>query len=132
MPNDPVQKTREALVRVINGSALVQAVTGRTTRNIVEWEPEATVVRPVVAYQFIDGPQLATDGDTRSMLFQISASADTDAQANELLYAVENSLTQSAFLALPVPLDAFVERSIRRGFDLDVTLRVSVPVSIAA
>lgn len=129
--SDIVQDTRVAIVRVLNADAEVQGITGRTERNVVEWEPEAVVTRPVIAYQFIDADELAADGDTREMLFQLSASADTDAQAHALLGAAEQALTQPAFLSLSRPLDAYVVRRIRRGFDLDVTLRVSRELGVA-
>ncbi len=130
-PTDIVQVMRVAVVRVLNANADIQAITGRTTRNIVEWEPEAIVERPVIAYQFIVGSELAADGDTREMEFQFSASAATDATAHELLGAVERALTQISFLSLAVPLDAMVIRRFRRTFDLDVTFRVSRPTEIA-
>jgi hypothetical protein len=132
MAEDLIQVTREAIVAVVDSHADIVAITGRDAENIVAWNPDAPVERPVVAYQFITGSQRAADGDTRSLLFQFSASAHTEAEANELLGVVERILTQSAFLSLSNPLDAFVERSTRRGFDLDITLQVSRSTLIPA
>lgn len=125
MTNDLIQITREAIVELVDTHASVVALTGRDAENIVAWEADAEVIRPVIAYQFISGVPLAGDGDTRSVRFQFSVSADTEAEAMELLGVLEQIFTQSAFLALSTPLDAFVETSTRSGFDLDVDLRVT-------
>lgn len=132
MSNDIIQVTREAVVEIIDAHADIIAITGRDSDNIVAWNPDQEIERPVIAYQFIDAGQLASDGDTRNPLIQFSATAEDEATANELLGVVEQILTQEAFLSLSTPLDAFVERSIRRGFDLDVTLRVSRATPVPA
>lgn len=132
MSNDIVELTREAVVSIIDTHASIVAITGRASENIVAWDPDTEVDRPVIAYQFITAPPLAADGDTRLMLFQFSASAEDEATVHELLGLVEQVLTQTAFLSLPTPLDAFVDRSVRRGFDLDVDLRVSRATPVPA
>lgn len=129
---DIIQLARISVVQVINANTEVQAITGRDEANIVAFNPDAEVELPVIAYTFVVARQLASDGDTRAMLWQFSASAETESQVHELLGAVERALTQSAFYALSTPLDAFVETSIRRALDLDVTLRVSRPTLVPA
>lgn len=126
MASDIIQQSREAIVAVLDAYPPIQALTGRSSGNVVAWNPEAVVELPVIAYQFVTGPELAADGDTRELLFQFSASGEDESTAHELLGAVEQALSQLAFLALSPPFDAFVARSIRRGFDLDVTLRVCI------
>lgn len=126
---DLIQLAREALVSIIDTHPDIIAITERENDpefpNVVAWNPDAIVRRPVVAYQFITAPELDADGDERLALFQLSASADDDATANELLGVIERILTYEAFLSLSTPLDAYVESRVRRGFDLDVTLRVN-------
>lgn len=130
--SDLIQDTRLAVVSILDSDSAVQAITGRTSANVVAWNPDAIVELPILAYQFIAAPELAADGDTREVQFQFSASAVTESQAHALLGAVEMALTQTAFLILASPLDAFVTRRVRRGFDLDVTLRVSRPTPVPA
>lgn len=128
MATDLIQKVREAIVAVLDTHSSIVAITGRASGNLVSWETladEEPSGVPVLAYLFVVATKLASDGDTREALFQLTAAAPKESVRHELLGVVESLLDQPAFLALAAPLDAFEVSSIRRAFNLDVTLRVA-------
>lgn len=128
MATDLIQKVREAIVAILDTHASIVAITGRGSENLVSWETlgeSSPTTVPVLAYLFVVATELASDGDTREVLFQLTADAPKESQRHELLGAVESILDQPAFLALSPALDAFEVRRVRRAFNLDVTLRVA-------
>jgi hypothetical protein len=125
---DIVQKVREAIVTILDTHASIVAITGRANGNIVSWDTladQSPTEVPILAYLFVVARKLPADGDTREALFQLTADGPKESQRHELLGVVEQLLDQPAFLALATPLDAFEVNSIRRDFNLDVTLRVA-------
>jgi hypothetical protein len=113
-------RVKRALVAIVNGSADVQAVTGRTTRNLVQWGSLAGAPRPVLAYHLVVAPQVGGLGDSRQFDLQLSAFADdtaseaADSIADRLLGVVEAILTPTAFAACTPPLEAVVIDLTRR------------------
>ncbi len=133
MANDLLQLVREAIVSIVDTDPEIFALTGRLSRNIVSFNSlDDAPNGPIIAYLIVVGTELASDGDTRDLVVQFTASAEKEATVQELLGVLERIVSASAFAALASPLDAFPVRRVRRTTDLDVTLRVSRPSPVPA
>lgn len=115
MATDPVQQMREKLVAILDTAAAVVAITSRASGNIVEAQTLAAATLPSVAYAVVVVPRVGGDGDRRRFTVQFDAFAAKESVANELLYAVETTVTASAFAAGPQSMDAHPTRVTRRG-----------------
>jgi hypothetical protein len=92
MATDFLQLIRECLVSALDTAPLVVAVTGRANGNLIAWDDEAAELLPIVAYRASATPSGGI-GDERKVQITFRAVAETEALANELLGAVERSLT---------------------------------------
>lgn len=123
MATDLVERCIEAIVTIVNADSGMQALTGRTTRNLVPWgdiaslEANDLVPRlPVCAYAVIDASERGGIGDTRDIRLQITAYAAGDnaqAKANAMLERIELGITQPLLFAQSI--DAAPIRRTRRG-----------------
>lgn len=134
---DIVQRTRNALVAILDTNAAVVAITGRANVNVVPYDDLAEIAVPILAYLDVTASNAGGIGDTRRVVIQFTAAAASEDVANALLETVENSLTPQAFTA--AGLDACIDpenRPMRRGkagdteegyfeADVDVTLLVT-------
>lgn len=113
LATDLPQRVDEAIVLALDTKPAITAITGRGSANILPWEDEGEAFTLGLALLDIDTPTWGGVKDTRRANRQITAFAPSRAQANALLEAVENTLTTTALQT--AGLDAFVERTVRRG-----------------
>lgn len=94
MATDFVQVMRECLVSALDAAPLIVGVTGRANGNTIAWDDLATGgALPIVAYRITTMHPSGGLGDERKVHITFKAVAVTEAQANELLGAIEKSLT---------------------------------------
>jgi hypothetical protein len=102
-----IETLRVAIVAALDTAAALVALTGRASANVVAWDDlDAEGPFPVVAYQVVSMERSSMSGDSWRARVQFTAVASTEALANELIAAVDVSLTTSTLAALPQPLDA--------------------------
>lgn len=93
MSIDFVQLQRECLVSALDTAPLVVAASGRANANVIAWDDLAAGVLPIIAYRITNAMPSGGLGDERQVHITFKGVAATEAQANELLGAVEQSLT---------------------------------------
>lgn len=138
-PTDIEDRTARALVAILNADAGVQAITGRTRRNLVAWGDVNDAELPVLAYQFIDGEEIGGAGDNRFLNYQITAIADGDGARSmtaALMERIELGITEPLLAAQgldacplrrrrrSVPMEGEASRGTNRA-DIDLTLWVT-------
>lgn len=126
MADDLIQKVREAVTEIVETHPLVIALTGRDQDNIVAFNADVDPDLPVYAYAVVVAVPAGGDGDTRRVRVQITAAADDEDVAQEMLGVAERILSANSFLSLAEPLDAVPVGSSRSGVDLEVTLLVTM------
>lgn len=108
--SDALQRVSEAVATIIDESAAVQAITGRTEKNIVRYKPRDRRVPPVLAYLAANAVVRIGTGESYDVTLLLQAEAignagsslSAPAQANALLRAAVKSLSVQAFDALGV------------------------------
>jgi hypothetical protein len=146
MANDPLQILREAMVDLLDDHALISAITGRATDNIVAWDSvgeysDASRKAGIIAYQVIIGSEAAADANPNDYIVQFGAIAEEESIANELVNAIRRAVNGPGFRALASNLDVTVVNRVRRPApfdadeglaraDTDLTLRVYFPALV--
>lgn len=135
-PTDLEDKAARALVAILGSDAGVQAITGRTTGNVLAWDGYSDAALPVILYQFIDGEEIGGAGDNRFFVYQLTAIAEGDGARSKsaaLVERIELGVTEPALAAQglnacplrrrrrTVPMDADASRGLARS-DIDLTL----------
>jgi len=100
-----MQVVSEAVAQIIDGDAGVQAITGRSSNNIVRYKPRDRRTPPILAYLATDATRRGGIGVNWDVAVTLQAEAIGDAtaglsaaaQANALLAAAVDSLTVQAF-----------------------------------
>jgi hypothetical protein len=128
MANDPLQILREAMVDLLDDHALISAITGRATDNIVAWDSvgeysDASRKAGIIAYQVIIGSEAAADANPNDYIVQFGAvnGPGFRALASNLDVTVVNRVRR------PAPFDA--DEGLARA-DTDLTLRVYFPALV--
>lgn len=114
-PTDIEDRLARGLVAILNADPGVQAITGRTTGNVVAWSADVTAALPVIAYQLVELVEIGGTGDNRDAEYQLTAIAEGNGARSmvaALLERIEQALTWAAFDAQG--LDALVRRRRRR------------------
>jgi hypothetical protein len=104
---DFVQVMRECLVSALDTAPLIVAVTGRASGNIIAWGDDTPDLLPVVSYRITDAAPSGGLGDERKVQIRFRAAATTERVANELLGAVEKSLTYQRLHAATPSVEAY-------------------------
>lgn len=138
-PTDLEDRTARALVAILNADAGVQAITGRTSGNVVAWKNANDAELPVIAFLFLDGEEIGGAGDNRFFNYQLTAIAEGDGARSmtaALMERIELGITEPLLAAQgldacplrrrrrSVPEDGEASRGIERA-DIDLTLWVT-------
>jgi hypothetical protein len=114
---DIMQQVAEAIVGVLDTDQDVVEITGRPSINCVPYEDTTFNLLPIYDYFIVDGTQVGGLGDTREVVVDLRASAESGLVCNQLLRLAEEKLIAPRFAALG--LDACQLRTKRRDVDVD-------------
>lgn len=120
-PTDIVQAVQEAIVAALSSDATVQAITGRTSENVIDWNSLTTEALPVIAYLVSAAREVGGLAYTWDVDVQLSAFATVNADANRLAERARVVLIAPTFASLPNPLDAYSMNRIVRTLPFDQT-----------
>ena len=127
-PGDFVQLAREAIVAALDTAPRVVAVTGRADGNLIAWDDESDAALPIAAYRITSAAPSGGLNDERKVQVTFRAVALTEAQANELLGAIEHSLTYPRLRDATPSLEAFrlygEEDRVAADYDSEVEAHV--------
>lgn len=114
---DIMQQVAEAIVGVLDRDQDVVEITGRPSINCVPYEDTTFNLLPIYDYFIVDGVQTGGLGDTRRVVVDIRASAESGLICNNMLRLAEEKLIAPRFAALG--LDACQLDAKRRDVDVD-------------
>lgn len=112
-----MQQVAEAIVGILDTDQDVVAITGRSSINCVPFEDSTFNELPIYDYFIADGIQVGGLGDTREVIVDIRATAESGSVCNEMLRLAEQKLIAPRFAALG--LDGCQLRAKRRDVDVD-------------
>jgi hypothetical protein len=118
-PTDIIERSIRAVVAVLQASADIQSILGRSTDMVTAWSAEMPATLPIIAYRYVVATPTGGAGDTREIMFNFSAFAATESVANDLLGTVENLPWAVALAALNPALDGCMLNPVRRPIPWD-------------
>lgn len=89
----------ECFVKVLDTAAAIAAVTGRASLNVVPWREDMEVELPVVAFTFSSIRPRGGVGENYDVVATFGAYATSAKVADDLLKAVEDTLTVPNIIA---------------------------------
>lgn len=117
---DVERQLGNAVVAILTAHAGVQAITGRTSRNIVPDDDIGAAALPCFSYLLVTSEEVGGTGDNRAFTLQLSAFAEgpnAKATTQDLVELAETALSVTAFAAQGV--DAMILRRRRYGGPVD-------------
>lgn len=108
LATNPLEAVAQCLVAIVNADSDVQALTGRSSNNIVWFVPKASRAKPVLAFLAHEArPRSGTNGEHFDVDVWLRAEATDHKTANALLRAACEALTVQAFTS--VGADAVID-----------------------
>lgn len=107
----------ECLVKVLDTAAAIASLTGRNAQNVVMWREDIEVDLPVVAFTITSIRPRGGVGENYDVIVTVGAYATSGAVADQLLKAVEDTLTVPNMEA--AGYDAVVLQYYRPDYELD-------------